>query len=101
MAKYKSYSPEFKEYVTKLVVQDGRKQTDLCAELNIPYDTLNKWVTTYRRQQNQAEHERQNQLMSATEYKKMYEEERQRKLELEEEIAILKKAMHIFTLEKK
>lgn len=101
MAKKRTYSKEFREYVTKLVVLDGRKIVDTCQELNIPYDTLQKWVASYRNKQKEEENLRQSQLLTASEYKDLYEEERRRKLELEEEVAILKKAMHIFTLEKK
>lgn len=97
----RTYSKEFKDYVTKLVALDGRKLVDTCQELNIPYDTLQKWVASYRKKLQDEEHARQSQLLTASEYKDLYEKERHRKLELEEEITILKKAMHIFTLEKK
>jgi transposase len=97
MAKKTTYPKEFKEYVTKLVVLDGRKIVDICQELNIPYDTLQKWAASYRKKQQEDEHLRQNQLLTASEYKELYETERRKKLELEEEVAILKKAMHIFT----
>jgi transposase len=100
MAKQKTYSPEFRDYVTKLVVHDGRKQTDISRELDIPYDTLSKWVNRYRKMERDAELARQNHLLSASEYREMYEAERIKRLEMEEEIAILKKAMHIFTQEK-
>jgi transposase len=101
MAKKTTYAKEFKDYVTKLVVLDGRKIVDTCEELNIPYDTLQKWVASYRKQQQEAELSRQSKLLTASEYKEKYEAERRKNLELEEEMAILKKAMHIFTLEKK
>ena len=97
---YKSYSAEFKEYVTKMVVLDGHKMTDISNKLDIPYGTLKRWVLAYRKQQKQAEKERQEQLLTATEYKELYEKERQNRLEIEEENEILKKAMHIFTQSK-
>lgn len=100
MAKQKTYSPEFRDYVTKLVVLDGRKQTDISRELDIPYDTLQKWVKRYRKLERDAELARQNHLLSASEYREMYEAERLMRLEMEEEIAILKKAMHIFAQKK-
>jgi len=95
--KKKSYSVEFREYVTKTVVLDGHKMTDVCAKLDIPYGTLKRWVLNYRNKQKKAEKENQNQLLTATEYKKLYEEERRSKLDIQEENDILKKAMHIFT----
>lgn len=98
--KYKKYPTEFKEYVCKMIVLDGRKIVDVSNELQISYDTLQKWVASYRKRQLEAEKDRQNRLLTASEYKELYEAERLRKLELEEENAILKKAMHIFTQEK-
>lgn len=97
---HKSYSTEFKAYVTKMVALDGHKMTDLSRELDIPYANIKRWVREYRNKKRQAEKESQNQLLTASEYKDMYEKERQRKLDLEEENDILKKAMHIFTQEK-
>ncbi|RYI27931.1 hypothetical protein EVU96_15870 [Bacillus infantis] len=96
----KKYAPEFREYVTKLIVLDGRKVVDVSRELDIPYHTLQKWTSAFRKKQQADEKEKQNQYLTASEYKEMYEAEKARKLELEEENAILKKAMHIFTQEK-
>jgi transposase len=98
--KYNSYSPEFKEYVCKLIVQDGRKIVEMSKELEIPYKTLQNWIQIYRKQLREAEKKAQHQLLTASEYKELYEKERQSKIELEEENEILKKAMHIFTQEK-
>ncbi|WP_062236781.1 transposase [Fictibacillus sp. FJAT-27399] len=101
MRKYGKYSAEFKEFVTKQIVLDGHKMTDVCQRLDIPYDTLQKWVSAYRKKQKEAEKSARSQLLTATEYKEMYEAERKNHLELQEEVEILKKAMHIFTQEKK
>ncbi|MCH1627685.1 transposase [Ferdinandcohnia quinoae] len=98
--KQKKYANEFKEYVSKMIVLDGKKQIDVSRELQIPYDTLMKWVRAYRKKQYDEEKARQNQLLTASEYKELYELERQKRLEAEEECVILKKAMHIFTQEK-
>jgi transposase len=97
----KKYPKEFKEYVSKLVVRDGKRITDVSKELNIPYDTLQKWVSSYRHKLQAEDRARQNQLLTASEYKELYEAERLKRLEIEEENSILKKAMHIFTQEKK
>lgn len=96
----KRYPIEFKEYVSKLIVFDGKKMVDICKELKLPYDTVQKWVSAYRKKQQAAENARQNQLLTASEYKELYEAERLKRLEIEEENDILKKAMHIFTQEK-
>jgi transposase len=96
----KKYPTEFKEYVSKLIVVDGKKMVDICKELKLPYDTVQKWVSLYKKRQQDAEKARQDQLLTASEYKDLYEAERIKRLEMEEENAILKKAMHIFTQEK-
>src|SRR3954471_23943113 len=97
----KKYPIEFKEYVSKLIVLDGRKQVDISNELQVPYDTLQKWVSSFRKRQQDAEKAKQEQLLTASEYKELYEEERLKRIEMEDENSILKKAMHIFTQEKK
>jgi transposase len=99
--KQKKYPKEFKEYVAKMIVLDGKKLIDISKELQVPYDTLQKWVSKFRKIQQEAENLRQGQLLTASEYKELYEAERLKRLEIEEENSILKKAMHIFIQEKK
>jgi transposase len=99
--KQKKYPKEFKEYVAKMIVLDGKKLIDISKELQVPYDTLQKWVSKFRKIQQEAENLRQGQLLTASEYKELFEAERLKRLEIEEENLILKKAMHIFTQEKK
>ncbi|WP_078550128.1 transposase [Litchfieldia alkalitelluris] len=101
MTKNKTYSPEFREYVVKQILLDGHKIVDVSRKLDIPYDTLQKWVSRMRKKKKEAEQHEQSQLLTASEYKEMYEAEKREKLELKEEVEILKKAMHIFTQEKK
>lgn len=101
MAMNKKYSPEFKQYVTKLIVLDGHKMVSVSKDLDIPYDTLQKWVKAFRDKQKEEKINAQNQLLSASEYKEMYDELLREKLDIQEENEILKKAMHIFTQEKK
>ncbi|UOR10368.1 transposase [Halobacillus amylolyticus] len=98
--KYRNYDPEFKLYVVKLMELDGHKMTDLSQKLDIPYGNLKRWKTEYRDQKKKEEKEAQNQLLTASEYKEMYEKEKKSNVELQEEVDILKKAMHIFNQEK-
>src|SRR5699024_277122 len=100
MTEKRSYPKEFKEYVTKMVVQDGRKIIAVRKELDIPYDTLQKWAAAYKKKQRTMDKEKQDKLLTATEYEASYKRELEEKLELQEENEILKKAMHIFTQEK-
>ncbi|WP_163527174.1 transposase [Halobacillus ihumii] len=99
--KYKSYDPEFKLYVLKLIELDGHKMKDISQKLDIPYGNLKRWMREYRDQKKKEEKEAQNQLLTASEYKEMYEKEKKSNVELQEEVDILKKAMHIFNQEKK
>ncbi len=73
MTKKKSYSPEFREYVVKQIVLDGHKIVDVSQKLDIPYDTLQKWVYRFKKRQKEEAQETQNQLLTASEYKDMYE----------------------------
>lgn len=97
----KNHSQEFRKFVAKQVIQDGRKITDMSRTLNIPYGTVKNWVGDLRKELKQAEKDRQDQLYTATEYKELLEKERKEKLELQEENEIIKKAMHIFTQDQK
>ncbi|MFB4163964.1 transposase [Alteribacillus sp. JSM 102045] len=97
----KNHSKEFREFVAKQVIQDGRKITEMAQTLNIPYGTIKNWVQGMRKEYRKAENDRQEQLLTASEYKQLYEKERQEKLELQEENDIIKKAMHIFTQDQK
>lgn len=36
----KQYSQEYKDYVAKMMVEEGRKATDLAYELEIPFFSL-------------------------------------------------------------
>ncbi|PSL45049.1 transposase [Salsuginibacillus halophilus] len=96
----KHRDPEFQQYVSKMIVQDGHSIVKISKELDIPYSTIQKWVRKFRDQQRKEKQEAQSQLLTASEYKEMLEKEKQERLELEEENEILKKAMHIFTQEK-
>lgn len=44
----KRYEREYKEYVAKLVVEEGRKRTELSYEMVIPYKTISRWVGEYK-----------------------------------------------------
>lgn len=98
--KRRNYDPDFKEYLCKLVVQDGRKMIDLSRELDIPYSSLENWVSNYKKRLAKAKRDEQKQLKSATEYKADNEMLLQENLDLKEELEILKKAMRIFTQKK-
>lgn len=91
----KHQNKEYKEYVSKLVVEEGRKAKELAYELEIPYKTLCRWVAAYR--QKVTGNQTKETYITPSELeilKKQHEKELQ---QLREENEILKKAMHIFT----
>ena len=91
----KQHSREYREYVVKLVVEEGRKATEVAYELEIPYKTVSRWVTDYKKKKN-ASQDKEN-YMTPTELEKLKEQHEKELQKLREENEILKKAMHIFT----
>lgn len=90
----KHHSQEYKEYVSKLIVEEGRKAREVAYELEIPYKTLINWVKVYRESLNNKTIENYITPKELEKLKKQHEKEIE---QLREENEILKKAMHIFT----
>ena|SRR5690625_2444193 len=92
----RNYDSDYKEFAAKLVLDGGKPRTDVAKELDIPYGTLTKWVTHYRkRQQLNAE---EMEYVTPSEYRKREKELLKRIDDLEEENAIIKKAARIFAM---
>ncbi|UKS26371.1 transposase [Paenibacillus sp. HWE-109] len=91
------YNQKFKEETVKYIQQHSKSIPDIANELNIPAKTLSSWVSKYRQfpdepfvgSGNLRSHDR---IMKDLE---------QRNKDLEEELAILKKALHIFSKDPK
>ncbi|RED51128.1 transposase [Cohnella phaseoli] len=94
--KRQHYSEEFKEQVVRYIQEQTKTLPQISEELNVPRGTIRQWQAKYRKFENEPLVDR------ATLRQKDRElEEQARKIEdLQEEIAILKKAMHIFSKEK-
>lgn len=91
----KRFDQEYKEYVSKLIVEEGRVAKQVAYELDIPYSTVGKWVKAYKERKHKGTNQEAYITPSELEkMKKQYEKEAQ---QLREENEILKKAMHIFT----
>ena len=91
----KHYDHEYKEYVAKLIVEDGRVASEVGYELELAYSTVRRWAADYRRKVNNGSEEEQYITPGElTKLQKQHAEEIQR---LKEENEVLKKAMHIFT----
>ncbi|WML28337.1 transposase [Neobacillus sp. OS1-33] len=87
------YDREYKTQAARLVVEEGRTITQLADELNVSPKTLGRWARIYRDQT-------ENGFIGSgnvhPDFKVQKDLEKKVK-DLEEENAILKKAMHIFT----
>ncbi len=92
----RSYTPEYKAYVVKLILEEGRKATEVSRDLEIPYGTLNKWVDQERKKR-AGIWEEEDIPLTPSEYKKRLAAIEKELQNSREENEILKKAMHIFT----
>ncbi|MEH7226536.1 transposase [Bacillus sp. JJ1566] len=93
----KHHSQEYKEYVSKLVVEEGRKATEVAYELEIPYKTLIIWVKAFREKLNS----KKTDYVTPKELEELKKQHERELEQLREENEILKKAMHIFTKSQK
>lgn len=90
------YSEEFKEQTVKYLQEQTKSLPQLADELHIPVSTLRKWQAKYRKFENEPIVDRE---VLRVQDKQLKEQTRIIE-DLQEEIAILKKAMHIFSKEK-
>lgn len=90
------YNEEFKKQAVKYVQEQTKTLPEIAEEMNIPAGTLKNWMTKYR----SFDHEpvaNPEKLRQLEERLRAAEREKQ---DLQEELAILKKALHIFGKEK-
>lgn len=90
----KHFSKEYKEYIAKMIVEEGSKGTDVAYELEISYSTIMRWVKSYKEKKSTPNSPEYITPSDFEKYKKQQEKEMEA---LREENEILKKAMHIFT----
>jgi len=91
------YNKEFKEKTVKYILEQQKSLPDIANELNIPVGTLTNWKAKYR----QFEDEPFIGTGNLRSQDKKLKEQEDRIMDLEEEIAILKKAMHYFSKDRK
>lgn len=89
----KHFDKEYKMEIARLVVEEGQKASQLARELDIPMGTMRNWISGYRNGKEEAFIGSGNMHPDV----KMKKDMEKRIKDLEEENAILKKAMHIFT----
>ena len=87
------YNKEFIEQTVKYIQEQQKNITDIAEELNIPKGTLKNWMMKYRQFPDEP-------FVGSgklrTQEQQIHDLEQKNK-DLEEEVAILKKAMHIFS----
>lgn len=91
----KHHDQEYKDYVSKLVVEEGRVQREVAYELQIPTGTLSRWVKNYKKKTQAGKPTEK--YVTPTEHDKALSQRDKEIQKLKEENEILKKAMHIFT----
>ena len=91
----KHHTQEYKEYVSKLIVEEGRKASDVAYELEISAKTISRWVAAYRMKINVGKTDEN--YITPSELEKLKKQHEKELQQLREENEILKKAMHIFT----
>lgn len=91
----KRFDQEYKDYVSKLVVEEGRKAKEVAYELELSYKTLCRWVAEYKK--NVRGDQPKENYITPTELEKLKKQHEKELQQLREENEILKKAMHIFT----
>jgi transposase len=97
------YNEEFKKQTVKYIQEQTKSISDICEELNIAKSTVHQWISQYRQFENEpiasTEKVRQLEQLLKNQEKEKLQKERENE-ELREELAILKKALHIFSKEK-
>ncbi|WP_206669925.1 transposase [Paenibacillus luteus] len=90
------FSDEYKEKTVKYIQEQTKSVPQIAQELNIPAGTLHQWLAKHRKFENEPLVDRE-----ALRQKDDRIEQQATEIEdLKEEIAILKKAMHIFSKER-
>lgn len=90
----KRYSQEYKDYVVKMILEEGRKGSEVAYELEISPKSVSRWVKEARDKLKRSEEGEE--YVTPKELKKIRAEYEKQLKDKEEENAILKKAMHIF-----
>lgn len=93
----KHYDREFKIQTAEYVLEQGKPTAQVARDLDIAENTLYRWVNEYKKDQ-------ENAFVGSGKLKpenKEFREMRKRLRDMEEENAILKKAMHIFAKDRR
>ena len=92
MAKYRKFTPEYRQETVRLVLESGRPIAEIARELGINEGTLGNWVNTHRREHPASEE------LKLPERARLRELERENR-ELRLQAEFLKKAAAFFAKE--
>lgn len=87
------YNEEFKQQTVKYIQEQTKTVVELAEELNIPAKTLHSWLAKYR----QFDDEPIASLEKVRQLEQLLKEKERELADKELELAILKKAVHIFS----
>lgn len=94
MGKHKD--AEYKGYIAKLHIKEGRKATDLAYEIGVSPTTVRHWARDYREKQERLANPAGEPRVTFSELEKKLRETENGLKERDDEVEILKKAMHVF-----
>lgn len=97
MKNKKSFTPEYKKEIVKLVTERGKKASEVAEDIGVTAASIRRWVKQYSDHGEDAFPAKGNLKPEDAELKEMKKKLR----DLEEENAILKKAMAIFSRDAK
>lgn len=87
------YNEEFKKQAVRFVQEQTKSIPEIADEMNIPAGTLRQWLSQYR----EFESEPVASVDKIRELEAQLKDSQRQNADKDEEIAILKKAMHIFS----
>ncbi|MEK5357941.1 transposase [Paenibacillus sp. FSL L8-0709] len=87
------YNEEFKEQTVKYIQEQTKTVAELALELDVPAKTLHQWLGKYRKFNSEPIVN----MERVRELERLLQEKEQRIADVEEELAIVKKAVHIFS----
>ena len=93
MSNQRRFTPEYKEEIIKLVTEQGKRVTHVARDIGVSEATVRGWVKKYKEHGDNAFPGSGNLRPEDEEIRKL----KKRLADIEEENAILKKAIRIFT----
>jgi len=95
------YTKEFRERTVRYIMENNKSATSIGEELGIDKNTICRWVRDYRKENKLPSYQEEQEIRgkSARDNKAQIlkiKEDKRRIMELEEEVEILKKALHTF-----